>query len=149
MTAPVRLLFVALLSLASVAARADDPLAKKLEAVMDGKDYKQARWGILVVDAKTGERALRTQCRTSCLPRHRTTKLFSCAAALIAYGPDHRFETPVYRRGPMVDGSLRGDLILVASGDLTFGGRTGPDGKLGVHRRGPHLRQQRTSESPS
>lgn len=128
MTAPVRLLFVAVLSLAPVAARTDDPLAKKLEAVMDGKDYKQARWGVLVTDAKSGEVLYAREPDKLVTPAS-TTKLFSCAAALIAYGPDHRFETPVYRRGPVVDGSLHGDLILVASGDLTFGGRTGPDGK--------------------
>jgi len=129
MTALVRLLHLTLLALAPAAARADDPLAKKLEAVMDGKDYTQARWGVLVADAKTGEVLYAREPDKLFTPAS-TTKLFSCAAALIAYGPDHRFETPVYQRGPVVDGSLHGDLILVASGDLTFGGRTGPDGKL-------------------
>src|SRR5262249_38437441 len=43
---------------------------------------------------------------------------------------DYRFETPVYRRGDLKDGRLNGDLILVASGDLTLGGRTGSDGKM-------------------
>jgi D-alanyl-D-alanine carboxypeptidase/D-alanyl-D-alanine-endopeptidase (penicillin-binding protein 4) len=61
------------------------------------------------------------------------TKLYSCAAALVALGPDHRFVTPVYRRGEMSEvskGTLRGDLILLAQGDLTFGGRTDKDGKV-------------------
>ncbi len=127
MTAPVRFCLLALLAVAP-AARADDPLAKKLGAVMDGKDYKHARWGALVADAKTGEVLYAREPDKLFTPAS-TTKLFSCAAALIAYGPDYRFETPVYKRGPVVDGSLHGDLILVASGDLTFGGRTGPDGK--------------------
>jgi D-alanyl-D-alanine carboxypeptidase/D-alanyl-D-alanine-endopeptidase (penicillin-binding protein 4) len=52
------------------------------------------------------------------------TKLFSCAAALVALGPDSTTETVVYQRGPVIKGTLRGDLILVAAGDLTFGGRT-------------------------
>lgn len=128
MTAPVRLLLVALLALTPAAARADESLAKKLEAVMDGKDYKQARWGVLVADAKTGDVLYAREPDKLFTPAS-TTKLFSCATALLTYGPDYRFETPVYRRGPVVDGSLHGDLILVASGDLTFGGRTGPDGK--------------------
>src|SRR5439155_6572251 len=59
-----------------------------------------------------------------------TTKLYSCAAALIALGPDYRFATPVYRRGEVKEGRLRGDLILVASGDLTLGGRTNRDGHM-------------------
>ena len=60
-----------------------------------------------------------------------TTKLFPGAAALAAYGADYRFETPVYRTGAVgADGTLAGDLILVASGDPTMGGRTTPDGHI-------------------
>src|SRR5581483_12084669 len=57
------------------------------------------------------------------------TKLFTCAAALVALGPDRTFETAVYQRGITLAGTLRGDLVLVASGDLTFGGRTAKDGR--------------------
>ena len=31
-----------------------DALAKQLNAIIDGADYKHASWGILVVNAKTG-----------------------------------------------------------------------------------------------
>ena len=57
------------------------------------------------------------------------TKLYTCAAALVTLGPDHRFRTPVYRRGNwwMVPS---GDLILVAKGDPTLGGRTDANGHL-------------------
>ena len=47
---------------------------------------------------------------------------------LIALGENSTAETVVFQRGPVVNGTLRGDLILVAAGDLTFGGRT-KDGK--------------------
>src|SRR5207249_11230075 len=59
-----------------------------------------------------------------------TTKLYTCSSALHYLGPDYKFQTPVYRRGPVESGTLRGDLILVASGDLSFGGRTLPDGTM-------------------
>jgi D-alanyl-D-alanine carboxypeptidase/D-alanyl-D-alanine-endopeptidase (penicillin-binding protein 4) len=49
---------------------------------------------------------------------------------LHALGPDYRFETPVYSRGTVDAGHLHGDLILVASGDLTLGGRTLPNGTM-------------------
>src|SRR5205814_4634088 len=58
------------------------------------------------------------------------TKLFTCAAALVALGPDHRFETVVHQRGLALAGTLHGDLILVAGGDLTLGGRTDKHGKV-------------------
>lgn len=59
-----------------------------------------------------------------------STKLFSVSATLDDLGFDHRFETPVYAQGKVRDGTLDGNLILVASGDLTMGGRTAPDGSV-------------------
>jgi len=59
------------------------------------------------------------------------TKLFSVAAALEALGADHRFETPLYARGEIdPKGRLQGDLVLVANGDLSLGGRTDGDGRI-------------------
>jgi len=107
--------------------RADD-LSDKIDEVVNLPEYKQARWGILVVDAKSGKAVYERNPEQLFTPAS-TTKLFSCAAALAAYGPDYRFTTPLYQRGAVKDGILRGDLILVASGDLTFGGRIGKNGK--------------------
>ena len=48
-------------------------------------------------------------------------------------GPDHTYDTPVYRIGNVDSaGVLHGNLVLVASGDLTMGGRTNPDGSIAV-----------------
>src|SRR5947209_8504161 len=77
---------------------AEENLAQRVEAVINGPDYKQARWGVLVVDAQTGKAVYEHNADHLFLPAS-TTKLYSCAAALDALGPDHRFETPVYRRG--------------------------------------------------
>ncbi len=108
-------------------AAAPDPLTKKLDGVLDSPDYKHATWGVLVVDAKTGATVYARNPDTMLAPAS-VTKLFTCASALVALGPDHKQETCVYQRGPTFKGSLRGDLILVASGDLMLGGRT-KDGK--------------------
>jgi D-alanyl-D-alanine carboxypeptidase/D-alanyl-D-alanine-endopeptidase (penicillin-binding protein 4) len=110
-------------------ARSQEALAEKIRAIMDGPDYKQAHWGLLIVDAASGKRVYERDPDRLFIPAS-TTKLFSCAAALAEFGPDYRFETPVYRRGEVREGVLRGDLILVASGDLTFGGRLSKDGKV-------------------
>jgi serine-type D-Ala-D-Ala carboxypeptidase/endopeptidase (penicillin-binding protein 4) len=106
-----------------------DDLAKKLNEVIDGQDYEHASWGVLVVDAKSGETVYARNPNAMLAPAS-VTKLFSCAAALVTLGPDHHFETAVYQRGPVVKGVLRGELILVASGDLTMGGRTTKDGRV-------------------
>jgi D-alanyl-D-alanine carboxypeptidase/D-alanyl-D-alanine-endopeptidase (penicillin-binding protein 4) len=122
-------LFFLLVGLLAQGARGADRLAAKVEAFIDGPDYKQARWGILVVDAKTGKTVYERDADRLFMPAS-VTKLYSCAAALTAFGPDYKFETPVYRRGEVKEGRLHGDLILVAKGDLTLGGRTTADGKM-------------------
>ena len=104
-------------------------VAGLLDEVIDGPDYKHASWGVLVVDAKTGGVIYSRNPDTMLAPAS-VTKLFSCAAAAVALGPDHTFETPVYQRGLLLKGALRGDLILVASGDPMLGGRTDQNGKV-------------------
>jgi serine-type D-Ala-D-Ala carboxypeptidase/endopeptidase (penicillin-binding protein 4) len=125
----------ALFCLALVAAllvapvRADDGLAAKIDAVLNGPDYKHSRWGVLVVDNENGRTVYEHNPDQLFSPAS-VTKLYTCAAALCALGADHRFETPVYRRGELTDSRLRGDLILVGQGDLTVGGRADASGKL-------------------
>ncbi len=107
---------------------ADQPLAEKIDAILKRPEYKNARWGILVVDA-AGKTVYEHNADQLFAPAS-VTKLYSCAAALIELGADHRFETPVFARGTITDGKLAGDLILVAQGDLTLGGRTNRSGKM-------------------
>ena len=127
----MRLLTAAILLVSIVSpVRSEDPLAAKIDAVIDGKDYKQARWGLCVIDAKTGKAEYERDPEKLIVPAS-VTKLYSCSAAMIAFGADYQFVTPVYARGEIDDkGALKGDLILVASGDLSFGGRTTKAGKL-------------------
>src|SRR5947208_11890321 len=108
---------------------AERNLRQRIEAAINAPDYQQATWALLVVDSKTGEVVFAQNADRLILPAS-VTKLFTVAAALIALGADFVFETPVYRRGTVKDGTLHGDLILVASGDVTFGGRTDDQGHL-------------------
>jgi D-alanyl-D-alanine carboxypeptidase/D-alanyl-D-alanine-endopeptidase (penicillin-binding protein 4) len=88
-----------------------------------------ARWGLHVADRETGEALFDLEGGNRFVPGS-VTKLFPASAILLRFGPDHRFETPVYRTGPVADGVLDGDLVLVASGDPMMGGRTLADGRL-------------------
>ena len=101
----------------------------RIKEVLRRPAYKHSRWGIFVVDADSGEPIFQHNADELFAPAS-VTKLFTCAAALARFGPDHRFRTPVYRRGQLVDGTLKGDLILVAKGDPTLGGRTDAEGRL-------------------
>jgi D-alanyl-D-alanine carboxypeptidase/D-alanyl-D-alanine-endopeptidase (penicillin-binding protein 4) len=109
--------------------RAGDALPTRLEAVINSADYKHAHWGLYMVDQATGETVYEHNVDKLFAPAS-TTKLYSVATALAVLGPDFRFETPVYRRGEVGSGVLNGDLILVASGDLTLGGRTDEQGRI-------------------
>ena len=50
-------------------------------------------------------------------------KLITSAVALQSLGPDYRFTTRLVATGPIENGVLDGDLVLVGSGDPSFGGR--------------------------
>ena len=89
-----------------------------------------SKWSLVVMDAKTGELVYALEPDRLSLTGS-VRKLFSVGTALNTIGPDRRFETGVYRTGGApVAGLLAGDLVLVASGDLTFGGRAKADGTL-------------------
>jgi D-alanyl-D-alanine carboxypeptidase/D-alanyl-D-alanine-endopeptidase (penicillin-binding protein 4) len=101
----------------------------EIAAIIDAPRYTGATWGIRAVPLGADSPVI-TAGPDALFYTGSVRKLFSVGLALNALGPDHRFETPVYRQGEVVDGVLRGDLILVASGDLTLGGRDLPDGTL-------------------
>jgi D-alanyl-D-alanine carboxypeptidase/D-alanyl-D-alanine-endopeptidase (penicillin-binding protein 4) len=123
---------VLLLTVALIAgsARADDKLRAEIEKVIQAARYRPAHWGLLVVDLESGKTVYARNADQLFAPAS-VTKLYTVAAALDALGADYRFATPVYRRGAVdTDGQLRGDLVLVASGDLSLGGRTDADGHI-------------------
>jgi D-alanyl-D-alanine carboxypeptidase/D-alanyl-D-alanine-endopeptidase (penicillin-binding protein 4) len=104
-------------------------LPQEIKNVMGDARYAHSRWGLLTYDFTTGKRGMALNENQFFIPGS-TTKLFSLSAAWHTFGPDHRFTTPVYRQGTLNGGTLSGDLVLVASGDLTMGGRTKSDGTV-------------------
>lgn len=110
----------------------DTEIPKDIKAIFDKPLYKDGIWGLRVVDLSTGEALidLRPDCSFFI---GSVRKVFTVGELLNEVGPGHRYNTPVYRRGSVNrEGVLVGDLILVASGDLTMGGRTNPDGRIAV-----------------
>ncbi len=110
---------------------ADDAtgMAAGIAAVMAEPQFTHAHWGILVADLKDGTVLYELNADKLFAPAS-VTKLYSVAAALDALGADFRFETAVFRRGELKEGTLHGDLILKASGDPTLGGRTDEQGRI-------------------
>lgn len=109
---------------------APPPLPPAIAAIVESPEFKQAHFGLLVVDAKSGEVLVERDADRLFIPAS-VAKLFTTAAALADLGPQFVFETPVYATARVNDqGVLHGDLIVVASGDLTLGGRNDPAGRI-------------------
>ena len=105
-------------------------LPADITSVMHKPRYAHATWSLLVTDLRTGKTIYELDPDRLAFTGS-VRKLFSVGIALNALGAGHRFKTPVYRRGWVgAGGVLHGDLVLVASGDLTLGGRANADGSI-------------------
>ena len=110
-------------------AQSPPTLADRVDSVVNAREYAGAHWGMLVVDLASGRPVFERNPDQMFCPAS-VTKLFTTAGAMTEFGAEYRFKTPVVRRGEVKDGTLTGDLILVGRGDMSLGGRTGPDGSL-------------------
>lgn len=94
--------------------------------IMNKPIYEGAVWSLRVIDLDTGELIYNLKPNLVLLTGS-LRKSFSSGLSLNELGADHKFKTPVYRQGNVDgEGVLQGNLILVADGDLTLGGRVTP-----------------------
>src|SRR5688572_155335 len=111
-------------------AQAQGELSPKIEKIMNSSLYRYGEWGLLEVDPSDGHTVQALGPADRMYIPGSATKLFTQSAALDHLGFGHRFKTPVYAQGEVNNGTLNGNLVLVASGDLTMGGRTTPEGTV-------------------
>ncbi|MEO9103251.1 MAG: D-alanyl-D-alanine carboxypeptidase [Burkholderiaceae bacterium] len=110
----------------------DTPLPSAISSVMAKPIYRNAVWGLRVVDRDSGAVLYDVNPNRNLLIGS-VRKAFSVGVTLDALGASHRFRTPVYRTGTVDPaGALYGDLILVASGDMSMGGRVNADGSYAI-----------------
>src|SRR5215208_1534306 len=107
---------------------AQGELGPESTKIMNSSLYRYGEWGYLEVDPSDGHTVRSLGPAERLYIPGSSTKLFSVSAALDDLGFDHRFKTPVYAQGEVKDDTLSGNLVLVAKGDLTMGGRTAPNG---------------------
>jgi len=106
-----------------------EPIPDGILAVMQKPRYADATWCLRVIDFETGEAIYDLNPNLLAFTGS-VRKTYSVGLALNELGSDHTFKTPIYRQGDITEGVLAGDLILVADGDLTMGGRNTPQGTV-------------------
>ncbi len=126
------LLFLFFISLQAPTARAQSAasLSERIQKVISRPEFAHANFGIEFYSLDTGKVVYALNAGKMFVPAS-TTKILTEGALLARLGPDYRFHTRVYRTGPVDSkGKLKGDLILVASGDPNLSNRIQPDGTL-------------------
>jgi D-alanyl-D-alanine carboxypeptidase/D-alanyl-D-alanine-endopeptidase (penicillin-binding protein 4) len=87
---------------------------------------QRAVWGVAVQSLARNERLFDLNPQTLMVPAS-VTKLVSVATAVDAVGWDYRFTSTLRASGAVEGSVLRGDLLVVGSGDPAIGGRGGDD----------------------
>ena len=99
---------------------------ERADALLAPAPANKGEWGLLIIDAETGETLYELNADTYFVPAS-NMKLFTTALALAKLGPDYRFHTTLETRGTVSpDGVLTGDLFLVGRGDPNLSNRKFP-----------------------
>ena len=100
--------------------RADTVVAAHVRHLLDVTDAAGADWAVSVRGAD-GQVILDHRGDEQLMPAS-TLKSLTAAAALLTFGPDHRFRTEARVDGVVTpDGTVVGDLVLVGGGDPVLG----------------------------
>lgn len=81
--------------------------------------WRNARWGILIVDAASGDTIVAHDIDRLFMPAS-NQKLLTGAIAVQQLGIDYRWKTPVLLRGTQRGATWDGDILVVGSGDPSF-----------------------------
>src|SRR6266566_4536997 len=123
-------LLLASLHVAPARAQSEASLSRRIQKVIGRPEFAHANFGIEFFSLDTGKVIYALNAGKMFVPAS-TTKILTEGALLAKLGADYRFHTRIYRTGPIDSkGKLKGDLILVASGDPNLSNRIQPDDTL-------------------
>ncbi len=99
----------------------EDPLKAHLLRIAGSEAFRAAHLGIAIESVRTGNPVFVLHGEKRFLPAS-NMKLYTSAAALLALGLDFTYRTVVMTDGAVESGTLRGNIIIRASGDPTISG---------------------------
>jgi len=111
-------------------AAAQNSLSARIQKILARPEFARANFGVEFLDLDSGKVVYSHDANKLFVPAS-TTKLLTEGTLLAKLGADYRFHTKIFRTGELdKKGHLKGDLILVASGDPNLSNRIRPDGTL-------------------
>ena len=96
-------------------------LARELDQLLDTPPFHRHHWGMVVMEMD-GRVVASRHAEQLFMPAS-NTKLLVAAAATVLLPPGFTVVTSLYGGGPVVDGTLQGDLVLYGRGDPTLSKR--------------------------
>ena len=93
-------------------------LRQAIDSMVGTPQFRNAHWGILVVNPATGDTLYSHNAGKLFMPAS-NQKILTGAVAMAQLGPDYRWRTTFAARGPVRDGVLDGDLVIEGRGDPT------------------------------
>ena len=112
-----RYILLAMLLVGTSAAMGQSP-AKRVNTLLDRRPFDHQLWGIALVDER-GRLLFGRNERRLFIPAS-NAKIVVSAVASALLPPDWTVRTSLYPGGPVVDGVVRGDLVLYGRGDPTM-----------------------------
>jgi D-alanyl-D-alanine carboxypeptidase/D-alanyl-D-alanine-endopeptidase (penicillin-binding protein 4) len=91
-------------------------LRQFIDSLIDVPEFRSTNWGVIVVDPGRGETLYARNADKLFMPAS-NMKLLTGSTALTQLGPEYRWSTTLFARGPVRDGALVGDLIVRGNGD--------------------------------
>jgi D-alanyl-D-alanine carboxypeptidase/D-alanyl-D-alanine-endopeptidase (penicillin-binding protein 4) len=96
-----------------------DELIEAIHAKFESEQWAHAHWGAHVESRKDGKVWYSRNAKRLFMPAS-NNKIITTAGAFLVLGPEFKFTTTVHSRGEIVDGVLKGDLVVVGNGDPTL-----------------------------
>jgi D-alanyl-D-alanine carboxypeptidase/D-alanyl-D-alanine-endopeptidase (penicillin-binding protein 4) len=101
-----------------------DHLRADLSRIFEDPAFGRMQWAVLVQSLASGETVYSANASKLMMPAS-NMKILTLAAAAERLGWDYTYETRLVTAAPVVNGVLKGDLVIVGTGDPTIGGRGG------------------------
>ena len=108
-------------------------LRRDLDALLADSRFAAAQWGIEIFSLNRSEVLFEKNSQRLYIPAS-NNKILTAAAALTQLGPEYCFKTQILRTGSVVDGVLKGNLLIVGFGDPSSSSRMNPPDPFRVFR---------------